>query len=289
MRDWDDEFANSAYIPGSEKLPALWAAQAAAYRRSARIEEDIPYGPEPRQKLDLIRPDGVCRGLVVFVHGGFWLECGKSDWTDLAEGARANGWAVALPGYTQAPEARISAITRQVGAAIDKAAALVDGPIRLAGHSAGGHLVTRMICYDSPLAPEALARIEKVVSISGLHDLRLLQRTRMNEGLQLDDSEAASESPALRRPTPGAHLTCWVGADERPEFLRQSRLMATIWDGLAQTTLVEEPGRNHFSILEGLASPDSPLTRELLDSIPSPKSKETRHDFPPFPQTEGCP
>lgn len=264
MRDWDDEFANGAHIPGSDKLPALWAANAAAYRQAVRIEEDIPYGPAPRARLDLIRPDGPCRGLVVFVHGGFWLGFSKSDWTDLAEGARANGWAVALPGYTLAPEARISAMTQQIGAAIAKAAGLVDGPLRLAGHSAGGHLVTRMICEDGPLPPEVLARIEKVVSISGLHDLRLLQRTRMNDDLRLTDAEAAAESPALRRPVAGARLTCWVGADERPEFLRQSRLMAMAWDGLARTTLVEEPGHNHFSIIEALTRPDSPLVGALL-------------------------
>ena len=58
MRDWNDEFANSAHIPGSEKLPAIWAARAADYRRKVMVEEDIPYGPLPRQKLDLVRPDG---------------------------------------------------------------------------------------------------------------------------------------------------------------------------------------------------------------------------------------
>lgn len=119
MRDWNDEFANSAHIPGSDRLPGIWAAQAAAYRQKVPVEEDIPYGPEPREKLDLVRPDGPCQGLLVFVHGGFWIRCSKSDWTDLAEGARANGWAVALPGYTLAPEARISRITRQIGAAIE--------------------------------------------------------------------------------------------------------------------------------------------------------------------------
>ena len=265
MRDWDDEFANGAYIPGSEGLPALWAANAAAYRRAVRIDEDIPYGPSARERLDLIWPDGPCRGLVVLVHGGFWLRFFKSDWTDLAEGARANGWAVALPGYVLAPEARISAITRQIGAAIGTAAALVEGPLRLIGHSAGGHLVARMICEDSPLAPPVRARIAKVVSLSGLHDLRPLQRARMNDDLRLTDAEAVLESPALRRPLADARLTCWVGADERPEFLRQSRLMAMIWDGLARTRLVEEAGRNHFSILTGLTRPDSPLVAELLD------------------------
>lgn len=71
MRDWNDKFANSAHIPGSEKLPAIWTAQAAAYRQKVAVEENIPYGPLPRQKLDLVRPDGPSKGLVVFVHGGF--------------------------------------------------------------------------------------------------------------------------------------------------------------------------------------------------------------------------
>ena len=47
------------------------------------------------------------------------------------QGARANGWTVAVPGYTLAPEARISEITREIGTAIGKAAALVERPIRL--------------------------------------------------------------------------------------------------------------------------------------------------------------
>lgn len=264
MRDWNDEFANSAHIPGSDRLPGIWAAQAAAYRQKVPVEEDIPYGPEPREKLDLVRPDGPCQGLLVFVHGGFWIRCSKSDWTDLAEGARANGWAVALPGYTLAPEARISRITRQIGAAIDKAATLVEGPIRLIGHSAGGHLACRMLCRNGPLAPDVLARLEKTVSVSGLHDLRLLQRTDMNKNLRLTDAEAEAESPALLRPVDAARMTCWVGAEERPEFRRQSRLLSVIWDGLARTKLVEEPGHNHFSILEGLKQPASPLVTELL-------------------------
>ncbi|MDO5605531.1 MAG: alpha/beta hydrolase [Paracoccus sp. (in: a-proteobacteria)] len=262
--DWDERFANSAYIPGSEALPALWAARAAAYRRDcAGFTGDIPYGPAPRQRLDLIRPEGPCHGLVVFVHGGFWLECGKSDWTDLAEGARAAGWAVALPGYTLAPQAPVRAITQEIAMALRCAAALIPGPIRLAGHSAGGHLVTRMICADSPLPAGVMARIGRVVSVSGLHDLRPLRLTKMNDHLRLTAQEAARESPALHQPADGARLTCWVGADERPEFLRQSRLMATIWADAAATRLIEEQGHNHFSILDALKSPDSPLTREI--------------------------
>ncbi|MDD2868534.1 alpha/beta hydrolase [Neomegalonema sp.] len=269
--DWDDAFANMAHVPGSAALPGFWAARAADYR--ARLGEslrEISYGAGERRRLDLILPEGRPEGLAVFIHGGFWLAFGKSDWTHLAEGARARGWAVALPGYTLAPEASVSIMTREIGEALGAAAALVEGPLRLAGHSAGGHLATRMICDDSPLSADVLARVEKVVSISGLHDLRPLRRTKMNERLRLTPEEAASESPVLRRPLGSPRLTCWVGAAERPEFLRQSRLMAMIWAGLdARTDLVEEPERNHFNILEGLEHPDSPLLRALFESLPA--------------------
>jgi acetyl esterase/lipase len=264
-RDWDDAFSNSAYIPGSEALPELWAARASAYRQSLRtLDADIAYGAEERHRYDLAYPDGDPKGLVVFIHGGFWLGFSKSDWTDLAEGARANGWAVALPSYTLAPDARISQMGREIAAAVRHAATRIHGPIRLAGHSAGGHLATRMVCDDGLLPAGILGRVEKVLSISGVHDLRPLQKTAMNKSLKLTDAEAISESPALRLPAPEVRLTCWVGAAERPEFLRQSRLLAAMWGGEAETDLIEEPGHNHFSVIEALKRPDSPIVGSLL-------------------------
>lgn len=265
-KDWDDAYANGAHVPGSEALPDLWAAAAATYRESGiNIETDISYGAHPREKYDLIWPDGTPKGLAVFVHGGYWMRFDKSFWTEFGEGARASGWAVCLPSYTLAPEARISDITRQIGAAITSASARVVGPVHLAGHSAGGHLVARMICAGGPLDHTVRGRIEHVASISGLHDLRPLLRTRLNETLRIDEAEALRESAALLRPAVSAPLTCWVGGAERPEFIRQSHLLANIWEGLdANPSCVIEDHHDHFTIIEGLKDPHSPLTRRFL-------------------------
>lgn len=265
-KNWDDAFANMAHIPGSETLPEHWADSAATYRNSGvRIERDIAYGTHPREIMDIVWPDGAPKGLAVFIHGGFWVQLDKSFWTHLAEGARANGWAVCLPSYTLAPQARISQITRQVGAAITHAAACVSGPLRLAGHSAGGHLASRMICDDTPLGRATLDRTQGVLSISGLHDLRPLLHTKLNDNLHLDEAEARAESPALRRPVISQKLTAWVGGGERPEFIRQSRLLAEMWSGLdIETTCQIDGTHNHFSVTDALADPQSAIVRAWL-------------------------
>ena len=142
---------------------------------------------------------------------------------------------------------------------------MVEGPLFLTGHSAGGHLVTRMISATSPLPDDVRARISHTVSISGLHDLRPLMKAAMNTELRIDEAEARRGKSRIA----GADAECTRdvlgGHAERPEFVRQNALLANIWTGLgAKTCMIEEPGRHHFDVIDGLADPDHPLTRTLL-------------------------
>lgn len=269
IMDWDDAYANGPNIPGGDRWPNLWVAPAQNYRRESLIagsaELDIAYGTGPRNQLDLFRPTGDASGLVVFVHGGFWLRLDKNYWSHLAQGPVSRGFAVAIPSYSLCPSIRISGITVEIASAIERAAQLVDGPICLVGHSAGGHLVTRMVTRTSPLSPKVQRRVANTVSLSGLHDLRPLMKTAMNTQLNIDEEEAWQESPALLEPIDGTRVTCWVGSNERSEFLRQNALLANIWKGLgAETEAVEEPDRHHFNILDGLVEPHHPLLDLLL-------------------------
>lgn len=269
IADWDDAYSNGAHIPDGDAYPARWAERAAAFRTelgvAGRAELDLPYGEGDRELYDLFRPEGAVKGTVVFVHGGYWMAFDKARWSHLAAGPLAQGWAVAMPSYTLCPETRIAGITRQMARAVEVIAGAEAGPLRLTGHSAGGHLVSRLVCADAPLSDDVRARVEHVVSISGLHDLRPLLNTRMNATLRLDEAEAAAESPALLRPQPGIGITCWVGAAERPEFVRQTELLANIWLGLgAATGLRLAAGRHHFDVIDDLADPDSDLVAALL-------------------------
>lgn len=263
--DWDDAYANRDHIPGADDFIARWVDAAAAFRVARHPELDLQYGPGPRHRFDLFRPKDTPVGLVVFVHGGYWRAFDKSYWSHLAEGSLAAGWAVAMPSYTLAPRCSIAAITTETRQAIAAAAAMVEGPIRLVGHSAGGHLVTRQVCTDSGLPGAVAARIVHVVSISGVHDLRPLLRTQMNADFRLDLAMARAESPALLIPVEGSRVTVWVGADERPEFVRQSTLLANIWTGLgADMAQVKQAGKHHFDVIDGLRDCESALTRCVL-------------------------
>ncbi|MBM7044704.1 MULTISPECIES: alpha/beta hydrolase [Rhizobium] len=267
--DWDDAYSNGPNIPHGDRWPAAWVEPARAYRDRlaalGRSKLDVAYGERPRNCMDLFLPEGEPKGLVVFVHGGFWHRLDKKLWSHLANGPVSHGFAVAIPSYTLCPEARITDITIEIGRAIETATGMVRGPIRLAGHSAGGHLVTRMITTTSPLPAVIRGRIDHVVSISGVHDLRPIIKTAMNAMLRIDAEEAKTESPVLLEPMPHARLTCWAGAGERSEFLRQNALLANIWTGLgAETATVEQPDRHHFNVLDGLADASQAITRTLL-------------------------
>ncbi|MFZ9132183.1 MAG: alpha/beta hydrolase, partial [Gemmobacter sp.] len=90
-----DAYANAPTIAGAEGYPPRWAAAAAAFRADLgpRARLGLPYGPGARQRFDLCLPAGAPRGLVVFVHGGYWLAFGREEWTHLAAGALAHGLA----------------------------------------------------------------------------------------------------------------------------------------------------------------------------------------------------
>jgi acetyl esterase/lipase len=264
VSDWDDAYANMANVVDGEAYTDKWAGAASGFRdgMAGRMQIDLRYGGGERCTYDHFAPQGTAKGTLIFIHGGYWMRFDKSSFSHLATGALARGWAVAMPQYPLCPQVRVRDITRRMVEAVTAIAKANGGPITLAGHSAGGHLASRMVCEDSALPASVRDRIRAVVSISGVHDLRPLLRTGLNQTLHLDETEAREESPALLRPAMSCALTCWAGANERSEFIRQNELLANIWRGLGvATACVAEPDRQHFSVVEGLIDPDHPLTQ----------------------------
>jgi arylformamidase len=267
--DLDDAYENRIHIPDADRHLAAWPKDAATFRRSfAGTDLNLAYGSSKRTHYDLFTPKGgieAACGLAAFVHGGYWLALSKDDFSHMAAGLLARGWAVAILGYTLAPQARITQITQEISTAVEHLGKTGTGPLRLIGHSAGGHLVSRMMCDDITFGPVTTQRLDRVLSVSGLHDLRPLQRLAKNDLWQLDNNESHAESPLLRTPRPGLDLVCFAGADERPEFIRQNAILPLAWQGLGANCHSQLlAGHNHFTIIETMTQPDSRLC-ELVD------------------------
>ena len=77
--------------------------------------------------------------------------------------------------------------------------------------------------------------------------------------------EAEMHSPALHQPLEEIKLSCIVGADELPEFIRQTGILPSLWSGFGiDTGNWQVKGRHHFDIIDDLQKSDSPLTLHML-------------------------
>ncbi len=111
-------------------------------------------------------------GTIIFIHGGYWQSCNKRGFAFITAGPLARGFDVMLLEYTLAPQATLTTIHRQIGAALD---AIIASRVCVArficGHSAGGHLAA---CW------QAHPRVDAVLAISGIYELEPLLNTAVN-------------------------------------------------------------------------------------------------------------
>lgn len=251
------------------EFPQIFARGEEASRR-ARLEMpcylDVAYGDGELETLDIFPSAGPSRGVLSFIHGGYWRSRDKSDFSFLARSYCAAGFTVAIPNYALCPRVGIEHIVRQmlkahawmfhnIGQFGGDAGCLVVG-----GHSAGGQLATMMgACdwdrYEADLPGDL---VKGVLAVSGIYDLMPLRRTSMNAELRLDENAALVASPVTYYPSRSVPLIIAVGEQESSEFRRQCQLLGERWPHCLREAIVV-PGMNHFTIVEHLANRDSVL------------------------------
>jgi len=269
----DAQYNLRAACPDHPAYFARWAAESAAARARLPGRLDLAYGAGARQTLDLFAAPGAAAPLLVFLHGGWWQAMDKRDFSFIAPAFRARGIAVAIVGYTLAPAATIGAIVEESRAALAflrrHAGELgIDaGRIAVAGHSAGGHL-TAMLALDEAAGPPPV-----VCAISGVFDLEPIRLCYLNRVLGLTAAETPGLSPfrlleRRRGRMPAPRLLLSVGGRETAELRRQQAEFSACWrERVATPVIVEQPEDDHFSVMDRLAQPGSPLSRALADAI----------------------
>ncbi|MEQ1612359.1 MAG: alpha/beta hydrolase [Hyphomicrobiaceae bacterium] len=257
----DAAYNNMAAVPDSAAMLASWVARSDALRAIQSSELDVAYGPLPRNRFDVFRCGEPSAPLLVFIHGGWWQRNSKEVFSCMAVGPMAQGFDVALLGYTLAPESRLTQIASEIHAGLDVLMAHQQSLAAttrciLSGWSAGGHLTA--LSLDHPAVHAGL-------SISGVFHLEPIRHSYINDKLGLDATEVTAMSPALLKPC-GKPFALAYGLAELSELQRQSI------DYGSHCTAHGSPasayplmGHNHFSILEELAIPKGALVTVISD------------------------
>jgi arylformamidase len=261
------EYNNRELVPDHPKYFARWAEASARVRSTMASRLDQRYGGMPGESIDIFparKGDGTC---MMFIHGGYWRSLDKRDFSFLAPTWVDAGVSLAVVNYDLCPKVTIDEIVRQMLRASRwlwlhaEDFGMDQDRLYVAGHSAGGHLAAMMMGAVFPVFDANLPKDlwKGALAISGVYDLRPLPQVDfLQADLQLDEETALRLSPAFIPPATRAPVMTAVGGDESGEFRRQNAMLGERWRS-AFAGDIPMPGRNHFSVVDGLAEQSSPL------------------------------
>ncbi len=247
---------------------------------------DLPYASDSayKHRLDLYLPaDRGDAPLVVFVHGGAFMQGDRSDVAAVGAAFAAQGLATAVVSYRLYPDANVEGSTQDVALAVAwllrNAAAygLRGDRVILVGHSAGAQIVALLGTNGQFLraAGTDLHAIAGVFAVSGAYDLRDLSDEP--DSWQRVDGHIYGETPRDRArvspsqhidpDTPPTEIACGSeednpGSCDRAAYFERKLLAAGVW-----THLIRENGASHMGMLRALIDPRDPLNEELHDFI----------------------
>lgn len=236
---------------------------------------DVPYGPHRDQVLDIFPAKENGAPVHLFIHGGYWRMLTKDENSYVAEALTPMGATVMVNTYSLAPDVHLDIIVRQCRDAVAWAYRNAhrygadNRRLYLSGHSAGGHLAAMMLSTDWEadygLPPDI---VKGVTAISGLYDMRPLQKAFTNEWLQLSDMATARNSPINHKPPHACPVIVAWGEDDPEGFHWQSEAylrQLEAW-GVPASRLVLA-GKDHFAAGNEFMDPQSPLTQAIAKQM----------------------
>jgi acetyl esterase/lipase len=256
---------------------ALWTAVAASSplavfnalvpvdRGVGRVAEGVAYGPDPRQKLDVYRPEGAGGDLpvVVFSYGGAWNSGARGLYDFAGRAFAAAGFLTIIYDYRLVPAVRFPGFVEDTAAVIAWASRNAaqwggDGErLFLAGHSAGAYNVAMAALDPRYLAAHGLdpGIISGVAALAGPFDFLPLDgpATREAFGHWPDLPETQPVNWVSPASPPFLLIT---GADDRTVYPRNSeRLSARLRENGMEARLIVIAGLGHTDVLTALARP----------------------------------
>ncbi len=142
---------------------------------------DLPYGSDPRQKVDVYLPEGapgVMRPMVVFWNGGRWSFGDKKDYRFVGAALAGLGFVAVVANYRDYPQVKMPGFMDDAARAAQWAYAHAaefnadSGRFYLMGHSAGAHMAALVALNRQYFAAlgAPIPQIAGVIGLSGPYD-----------------------------------------------------------------------------------------------------------------------
>lgn len=248
-------------------------AQSAAVRQRLAGEYDLRYGPRPLHTFDVHRAQPhapVTLPLVLFIHGGYWRGSDKRDYSFVAPLFVETGATLANVNYALCPDVTLDEIVSNMCQAVryftQHATALgAAARLFLVGHSAGAHLIARLLAQDWAAAGLPAEVIEGAVLLSGIYEPEVVLHLSVNADVRLSAAMAQRQDCLCQPPRRNVPLLIAVGGAEPAGWIAQSRAYHDVCRqaGLdSQWHLVD--GANHFSIVQEAVTPGTPLAEAII-------------------------
>ena len=248
-------------------------AKTMAVRKELRHELDVPYGKDPKQRMDLYFPTNKTSNapVLLFLHGGGFREGDRKQYGYVAEPFARQGIITVVASYRLTPafhypdqpddaKALVTWIYRNIAKHGGDPQA-----IYVSGHSAGAILAAEigvdLAWMDDAKVPRSALR--GIVPISGSYDLR--NSTRKEYLPTPAAEEAASALLHVNAPAPVA-LVVYGSKEDRLKEPSAKLVQAIEAKGSKARTLNLE-GQDHAGAVWELSDANSVLTKSILEVI----------------------
>jgi acetyl esterase len=275
---WGTALGKNVEITTSAFQPLLRAAP----KDGVTVSKDVPYGEDPKQSLDVYRPNGRTGApLVIFIHGGAYVRGDKNAYGEMYGNIGTwfarQGMLGVNATYRLAPGAKWPAAVNDVRAMVAWAKQNAanyggdPGRIYLVGHSAGSTHIASYI-FDKSLQPAEGPGVAGAVLISGRYRLEFDPADPNGKNMQAyfgeDASQYATRSPVTHiRDGIKVPVFLVIAEYDNPRLdVVGAELLAALCqrDGACPRFMRLEK-HNHLSEVASFNTADEQLGREILE------------------------
>jgi arylformamidase len=268
----DLQYNNRHHVPDFERSLQQWEKLSRLAEKEYKYENDILYGDEPRECLDIFPSSKPQSKTLVFIHGGYWQKFDKSSFHFIAGAFADYSITTVMINYPLIPFVSMDKLIISCRKALDwikKNIAQYNGDpeqLFIAGHSAGAHIAVILMTGEKKI--NGYTGINGVFAISGIYNLIPIGLSNINDVLQMDRETAIRNSPVFKEPTEKCPLLLAAGSDETSEFLDQTRELYREWRNKHQSIeMMEITGLNHFTILDSIIDKQSVLHQSIFKQM----------------------